>query len=88
MQNSYGSEEREDNLYFSWEKFSALHIYFVRKILLGLCLVLLFVVQMVSKGLGFDCEVSVSDRRAWVWKPYEFIPLWVPIVKKKWKKVN
>lgn len=84
--DSYGNNERKDSLYYRWEKVSALHIYLFRKPVLALCLAALFTVQIVSDILGFNCEVSVSDREAWIWKPYKNIPFYRAYL--EWERVN
>lgn len=84
--DSYGSEERKDSLYYRWEKLFALHIYLIRKPILAVFLVLLFMVRKISKVLGFNCEVSVSDREAWIWKPYKNIPFYRAYL--EWERVN
>jgi len=86
MQNSYGQEERKDSLYYKWEKLFALHIYLFRKPVLGLFIVLLGIVRAVSNVLGFNYNGSVSDREAWIWKPYKKMPLWRAYL--EWERVN
>jgi len=84
--SNYSSEERKDSLYYRWEKLFALHIYLFRKPVLALCLVLLFGVQIVSNVLGFNYSGSVSDREAWVWKPYKNVPFYRAYL--EWERVN
>lgn len=84
--DSYGSQERKDSLYYRWEKIFALHIYLFRKPVLGLFIVLLGMVRVVSSVLGFNCDVSISDREAWVWKPYKNVPFYRAYL--EWERVN
>lgn len=84
--SSYSSPERKDSLYFLWEKLSSLHIYLIRKIILGVLYVNLTVSYKVAKLLGFHVEASVGDREAWIWKPHRYVPLWRAYV--KWERVD
>lgn len=86
MQNSYGTEDRKDSLYYTWEKIFALHIYLFRKPVLAFCLVLLGTIRIVANILGFNFSGSVSDREAWIWEPYKNLPLYRAYV--KWERVN
>ena len=48
--------------------------YVVRKCVLGLVLVLLFVARLVSRPYGFEFSASVSDRKVWKWDVKESLP--------------
>ena len=71
--NNYS--EQEENMFdtFVEKALPPLFTYFVRKTLLGLILVNMFVLQIVSNRFGFDLTVEVSDRDCWKWEPYNKI---------------
>jgi len=65
---------RKDSLHTRGEKLAAIHIYLFRKLVLYLIVANLKLVKTVSKNLGFDYTVSVSDREAWKWNVREKVP--------------
>jgi len=80
--DDYGVENNEpfDNLV---EKFSVLHLYLFRKVVLGLILVNMSAIRAVSKSLGFDVSMEVSDRDVWNWEIREKIPVYHAQVERK-----
>lgn len=48
--------------------------YVLRKLVLGLILVLVGGARQLSKVYGFYFEATVSDREKWVWEPHKKLP--------------
>jgi len=77
--DSYGEK---DSLETQWEKLLAIHIYLLRKVSLGVTLVLLFTARKISNTFRFDFRGEVSDRESWKWDLKEKIPLYRARVEK------
>jgi len=80
--DDYGNEEGRQIKTFAEKCLPPLGTYLVRKVLLGVILVLLFVVRQFSKVYGFNFSAEVSDRDEWVWELREKVPLYKAQVKK------
>ena len=80
--SNYGVKDNEpfDNLV---EKFSVLHLYLMRKSVLGLIRVNMSAIRAVSKLFGFNLSMEVSDRDVWVWEVREKIPVYHAQVERK-----
>jgi len=77
--DSYGEK---DSLETRWEKLLAIHIYLLRKVSLGVTLILLFTARKISNTFRFDFRGEVSDRESWKWDLKEKIPLYRARVEK------
>lgn len=77
--DSYGEK---DSLETRWEKLLAIHIYLLRKVSLGVTLILLFTARKISNTFRFDFRGDVSDRESWKWDLKEKVPLYRARVEK------
>lgn len=77
--DSYG---RKDSLETRWEKLLSLHIYLLRKVSLGVTLLLLYMARRISNAFRFDFRGEVSDRESWKWDLMEKVPVYRARVEK------
>lgn len=77
--NNYSRKDSLDSL---GEKLLALHIYLLRKVILGVVLGLVGVASRLSKLFGFNFSASVSDRESWKWEPHKYVPVYRARVEK------
>jgi hypothetical protein len=74
MPNDYGPDEQIRT--FTEKLLPPIATYLVRKLNLGLVLLLLFVARQLSKPYGFSFSAEVSDRESWKWELHKKLPLY------------